>query len=48
MSSPQPWNKKIQATHEKDKQDIHRAQVQDFQHHSNAYKQMRKVKLQDD
>lgn len=43
-----PWNKKIQATHEKDKQDIHRAQVQDFQHHSNAYKQMRKVKLQDD
>ena len=40
-------NKNIASTHEKDRQDVHRAQVQDFQQHSHAYKMMRKAHLQD-
>ncbi|NBP03156.1 MAG: hypothetical protein EBU90_24230 [Proteobacteria bacterium] len=43
----QGMNKNLAAVHEKDRQDIHRAQVQDFQQPSLAYIQMRKVKLQD-
>jgi hypothetical protein len=41
-----PTNQKLQSYHDKDRQDVHRAQVELGQH-SPAYKMMRKAKLQE-
>jgi hypothetical protein len=41
-----PTNQKLQSYHDKDRQDVHRAQVELGQH-SSAYKMMRKAKLQE-
>lgn len=38
-----PMNKKVAAQHEKDRQDVHRAQVEMGKNPSTAYKQMKKV-----
>ena len=38
-----PLNKKVAAEHEKDRQDVHRAQVEMGKNPSTAYKQMKKV-----
>jgi predicted N-acyltransferase len=42
----EPMNQKLQSYHDKDRQDVHRAQVELGQH-SPAYKMMRKAKLQE-